>query len=474
MSSYFRIYVYFLGGYYHGKEWPPSPMRLMQAIVAGSAHIGHLSRYSSTLFWLEQLEPPMIYGSRVESGMEFTAYVPRNSDDITLRDYYKDMPSYKVQANRRARYDGQPTRRRWVNEPITYEWCVDNVAQAQRLGELGHELVCLGRAEDLAFARFELSDQPLENGSSIWCPLSKSSFMRNPLRIPTSGSLSSLTLRERARRRRSGSKEYVDPPIVYDERSYDCGTSLSQRPYFLYNLHAFGRDDWLSWRHNEGVTIAAMIRHALSTRVSQSSVGYATGHTEDGILDDRLSWIPLPTIGHRHADGRIRRAMVLGPEGERYDSDRFREIRHALAHAPLLQHGTQVGTIDETDEISGAVHPYLEAGTHWHTVTPLITHGRTTRGGKQKGKFDRHKAEKLILHALAKAGLPVPVDMHFQSAPFERSGRAAREYRVPHYLSGLSRFHVSVIFSEPVSGPILAGVGRHYGLGLLCNAHEAA
>jgi CRISPR-associated protein Csb2 len=143
---------------------------------------------------------------------------------------------------------------------------------------------------------------------------------------------------------------------------------------------------------------------------------------------------------------------------------------HALAHAPLIQHGKQVGTMEPIDEIDGAVRPYLETGTCWQTVTPLVTHGKTTRGGRQKGKFDRRKAEKLILHALAKVGLPEPARMHYQSAPFRRSGRAAREYRVPHHLSGLSRFHVSVEFPQPVSGPVLAGVGSHFGLGLFARS----
>lgn len=466
MASYLRLHVTFLGGYYHGEEWPPAPMRLMQAIVAGNALAGRLDNSVSTLSWFEQLDPPTIHAPEVQVGDDFTAYVPRNSDDITLREYYKDIAAYEIRARRRGRYDAQPTHRRWIPRPIAYEWSVDDDASARQLGRLSHELVCLGRAEDLAFAQFQLADTPLGRDATTWSPSPSQAFMRNPLRVPVSGSLASLTVREHARKERMESKSFVDPPIVYDERSYDCGSCSSQRPFLLYDLHDLGQNGWLRWRHNEGVTVAAMIRHALSTRVPQAYVDYATGHTKGELIDDRLSWIPLPTIGHTHADGRIRRAMVLGPEGEQHNSERFREIRHALAHAPLLQHGKQVGTIDETDDVGGVVRSYLDAGTRWHTVTPLVTHGRTTRGGRQKGKFDPHKAEKLILAAFANAGLPPVVAMHYQPAPFERSGRAARDYRVPRHLAALSRFHVSVTFAEPVSGPVLVGVGRHYGLGL--------
>jgi CRISPR-associated protein Csb2 len=469
MSLYLRIHVHFLGGHYHGEEWPPAPMRLMQAMVAGSAHAGRLRRDVDLFAWLERQTPPIIHAPHVAAG-KFTAYVPRNSDDITMRELYKGTSPHEASAKRRARYDGQDTSRRWINDAIIYEWQVDDAAQAECLGDISHELVCLGRAEDLAYASFDLAEAPLQEGSNTWQPAPPTSFTRNLLRIPVAGSLASLECREHARRARIESKEFVNPPVIYGERNYDLGAAGYQWPFLLYDLDGMEPGSRLGWRHNEGVVVAAMIRHALDARVPDSLRGYATGHVGDGDPDDRLSWVPLPSIGHQHADGRIRRALLLGPKQETFDSLRWLEIMHALAHALLIQHGKPVGTMEPTDEISGAVRPYLEAGTRWHTVTPLVTHGRTTRGGKQKGKFDRRKAEKLILHALAKAGLPYPVRMHYQSAPFERSGRAAREYRVPQHLSGLSRFHVSVEFPEPVSGPVLAGVGSHFGLGLFARS----
>lgn len=470
MSLYLRIHVHFLDGHYHGEEWPPAPMRLMQAMIAGSAHAGRLERDIDLFAWLEQQAPPIIHAPPVAAS-KFTAYVPRNSDDITMRELCKGTSPHEASGKRRTRYDGQDTSRRWINEPIIYEWQVDDSAHAECLGSISHELVCLGRAEDLAYASFDLAEAPLQDGSNTWQPAPPRSFTRNPLRVPVAGSVASLERREHARRVRIESKEFVNPPVSYGERSYELGAAKCQRPLLLYDLDGMEPGSRLSWRHNEGVVVAAMIRHALDTRVPGSLRGYATGHVGPSDPDDRLSWVPLPSIGHHRADGRIRRALLLGPKQELSESPRWREIMHALAHAPLVQHGKPVGTMEPTDEISGAVRPYLEAGICWHTVTPLVTHGRTTRGGKQKGKFDRRKTEKLILHALTKAGLPVPVRMHYQSAPFELSGRAACEYRVPSHLSGLSRFHVSVEFPEPVSGPVLAGVGSHFGLGLFARSN---
>lgn len=466
--SFFRIHVQFLAGHYHGVEWPPSPLRVMQAIVAGNARTGPIEPDDPTLCWLEQLEHPVIHAPNIRPGMNFTVYVPRNSDDLTLLSHYKNPSFHEVQSKRRTRYDAQPTQRRWVEGPLTYEWRVADPEAAHRLGKLSHELVSLGRAEDLAFARYELSDKALEQGPCTWSAPVIPGRIRNPLYIPARGSLAGLVMREEARRYRNESKEYVDPFVVCEERNYECGSDPLQRPYLLYELHDLREGELLSWRQNEGVTVSAMIRHALGKRVPQPYLGYATGHVEGGDLDDRLSWIPLPSIGHQHADGRIRRAMILAPRGDSYDSVRFSEIRHALAHAALVRHDVPIGTLEEADMVNVEVRPYLETGRRWHTVTPLVTHGRTSRGGEQKGKFSPRKAEKLILQALAKAGLPDVEEMHFQSAPFESSCRGAQDYRVPGHLASFSRFHVSVSFAEPVSGPVLVGTGRHYGLGLFC------
>lgn len=478
MPAYLSIHVHLLGGHYHGEEWPPAPMRLMQAIVAGSARAGYLDEEHEAigpLQWLEALSPPLIHTPNVDFSAEFTAYVPRNSDDLTLRSLYRDKTGYEAQIERRSRYDAQPTRRRWTSEPIIYEWEVDNVSKAEQLGRLSHELTCLGRAEDLAFARFAISDKPREAQPSTWHPYPDSGITTaNRLRIPVPGSFESLRFREQARSARTQSRAYVDSEPLYDEKIYVLGSPATQRPYLLYDLRETNNSAWLSWRHNEGVTVAAMIRHALN-QVDATHRGYALGHIETGDLDARLSWIPLPSLGHEYVDGRIRRVMILGAAGESLsESPRFREVQHILSYASLEQHGRPVGRLIETDVIDNAIRPYLDKGVHWRTVTPVVVPGRTSCGARRQGKFDRHKAEKLILRSLARAGLPNPIALHFQAAPFERAGRAAREYRVPGHLANFSRFHISMTFSEPIEGPLIVGAGRHYGLGLFRTAIESS
>ena len=74
MSDYFCIAVTFLDPRYHGRgdggvpEWPPSPLRLLQALVAANSdEIGIDPDLDRALAWLEQQEPPLIVAPKPTS-----------------------------------------------------------------------------------------------------------------------------------------------------------------------------------------------------------------------------------------------------------------------------------------------------------------------------------------------------------------------------------------------------------------------
>ena len=68
MTRTLVLSIRFLGDQYHGltdngerPEWPPSPFRLFQAIVAGNAHGDFLPvPIQRALGWLELLPPPVV------------------------------------------------------------------------------------------------------------------------------------------------------------------------------------------------------------------------------------------------------------------------------------------------------------------------------------------------------------------------------------------------------------------------------
>src|ERR1700730_2586610 len=83
MDRVLLLSVRFHDGRYHGAgDWPPSPARLFQAMVAGAARGHRLSNGDkSALGWLEMLGAPVIAAPMVRDGQGFTNYVPNNDLD---------------------------------------------------------------------------------------------------------------------------------------------------------------------------------------------------------------------------------------------------------------------------------------------------------------------------------------------------------------------------------------------------------
>src|SRR5690606_5616453 len=88
-ADYLCISVTFLDGRFHGKgdrdgpEWPPSPLRLMQAIVAANAdQIGTGGDLDTALAWLECCPPPIIFAPEHVMGTSYCLSVPNNAMDL--------------------------------------------------------------------------------------------------------------------------------------------------------------------------------------------------------------------------------------------------------------------------------------------------------------------------------------------------------------------------------------------------------
>src|SRR5574341_35158 len=90
MSRHLCICVTFLDPLFHGKggddpEWPPSPMRLFQALLAGSRAGCRERDWSDTkaeaFRWLEQRNPPEIAAPEARPAAAYTLFVPNNDSD---------------------------------------------------------------------------------------------------------------------------------------------------------------------------------------------------------------------------------------------------------------------------------------------------------------------------------------------------------------------------------------------------------
>src|SRR5437764_4377950 len=93
MTKYLLLSIRFLGDSYHGQtdssesaEWPPSPFRVFQALVAGVARGPTLPESArNALRWLESLAPPDIIAPQAQTGRTLLTYVPNNDDKSRSR-----------------------------------------------------------------------------------------------------------------------------------------------------------------------------------------------------------------------------------------------------------------------------------------------------------------------------------------------------------------------------------------------------
>src|SRR5207253_4859147 len=99
MTSYLCLSVQFLEAAFHGRqdggapEWPPSPLRLFQALVAAPAarwgERQHLDYARPALKWLEEQSPPEVVAPSGETGTGYRLSVPNNAMDLVGRAWDK-------------------------------------------------------------------------------------------------------------------------------------------------------------------------------------------------------------------------------------------------------------------------------------------------------------------------------------------------------------------------------------------------
>ena len=157
-----RITAEWLDGRYHGREWPPAPYRLYQAMLAGLARTARGDPVlEAAVRHLETLPPPVITAPSVDARTETTAAVPNNDADAALALYARGKPALaRAQA---ARALTRRTRRaRCVEGNVTYDWRAtpETAGHYPALARIARSVSALGLGIDLALAQVSLNEHP--------------------------------------------------------------------------------------------------------------------------------------------------------------------------------------------------------------------------------------------------------------------------------------------------------------------------
>lgn len=481
---------------FHGRgdggepEWPPSPLRIFQALVAAAAARWCGSQFEDhavpALNRLATLTPVIVTPEIQRTRTPYRVYVPHNVGDLMTAAWDRGDIAASM-AKHRIDKDVWPTRMVSGGEElaaIRYVYASppgdSEFEQAQTvIAQAALSITHLGQGIDMVTANATIIDS--ETVSKLpgerWDPASGGSFR---LRTPHRGTLDGLLRRHKAYLNRIGPEGFNPAARLseFDVVRYKSTSAPITRPYVVFDL-LNDDESRFNYAQEKFLHIAGMVRHLAIESMRRSRPEgvpedwverYVAGHAKPGDANHRqFSYLPLPSIGHAHADPSVRRVMIAAPPGDgRFVSHLARLLagqqlkptrQTKLDHPPTL-------VLARTDNLIR----YTQPAKAWASVTPVILPGH-----------DDHKPDKrrrLIARALQQSGIDQPCEFecasfsHFpKSLPaYKYSGASGpRGYIRPDHLLNQTAVHLKLRFNEDakIPGPLAIGSGRHCGFGLM-------
>lgn len=498
MSSFLCFSIRFLQPYAHGRddygdaEWPPSPLRLLQALVAASAgrwnERHRLSRAAPSLKWLESLKPPQIVTPPVKaSSVPYQLFVPDNTADLLCAAWIKRDLTKPVKRTEKV---VSPTHLEGDAVHYLYSLTAGECPHAESLSAAARSITHLGWGIDVATgeARIISAEQAGQLSGVRWHPATNGG---TPLRAHRTGTLEDLSRKHADFLNRVTAEGFrpVPPLQEFDVVRYRRHDDPSTRPWRAFEL----RDtDGSTYRypHRRLIHIAGMVRHlALKAMENDPPEGaptnwaetYVAGHAGTNSSHRQFSYLPLPSVGHEHTDPGVRRVMIATPIGDDAWLDHLVRRLAGKQLEPLTDNefaGQEPPLLISMPRHArdGVVRCYTDPAKVWHSFTPVILPGH-----------DDHKPEKtraLIERALLQSGIDQACE--FEWSAFSRFAKSysAHKYDAqkqpqgyfrPTYLNGLTAVHLTLRFKDDVRvpGPLIIGAGRHCGLGVMAHFGEA-
>lgn len=281
----------------------------------------------------------------------------------------------------------------------------------------------------------------------------------------------------------------VDPrTLPARQQGYRRGDGGDAQPSFS----VFG--EWIALREIEsedapriGVSatrtedVTRVLRGALLHHADDPAPPVLSGHAPEGgrLEQPHVAFLALPDVGSPYATGRVLGAAIVLP----------REIRETDRRAILRAIGRwEVAGCQLTLGRSGVMRlerivareprttfdriTWNRPARRWATVTPVALDenpGDLLSRDPHVAADAAARAEELVACACARIGLPLPTWVQVMRRSWFGAAPAARRFMpYPRKEGALRRVcvHAELLFDEQVSGPLVLGAGRYFGLGL--------
>ncbi len=488
MPTYFCLTIRFLQPYFHGRgdggepEWPPSPLRMFQSLVAAAAcrwGESQLRDYASpALHWLESLPPPSIVAPTGQPAhSSYRLYVPDNVADKVAKTWCSGrdatIAEYRTEKDVRPVYlMGETVHYLFHLPPASGIYLEVLAAAARSITHLGWGIDMVAGA-----ATVISEEEAVKLTGDWWRPVEDPSA--TGYRVPMAGTLDALITKHEAFLERIGPNGFrpVAPLSAFEVVGYRRVNDAPRRPYAAFKLldHVLQRLSWFSMTRASDV--AEMTRRAAAEAAMQRPQdwvdSYVHGHRSQGDgAKPRFSYFPLPTIEHRGKAGRVVGGIRRVALAELNDNT-VSELRWARQNLPgqfLTDEatGTRKAILAPLNENDWVLRQYTGAAHSWASVTPVVL------PGSDEGKFA--KAERLFAKSFQHSALSLDsiAELDFRNVSFWPGGDLAQRFDRPDYLrkGHWSVYHVRLRWREPIQGPLAVGAGRHCGLGVFARMND--
>ncbi|MCY4237667.1 MAG: type I-U CRISPR-associated protein Csb2 [Rhodospirillaceae bacterium] len=494
MSRAILLSVRFHDGRYHGEpahgtgEWPPSPARLFQALVAGTARGITLEKEDrETLIWLEELDAPTIAAPIVRTSQPFSNFVPNNDRDL-VEAGSKSLGKIRTPKTIRPHvFDASAS--------LLYIWLFGSSRReddyARNICKIAKRLYQFGRGVDMAWAQAELLDESQVEArlfgyeGAVHRPSPDGSGASLP--CPRKGSLASLERRFNWKRfswNGDGGKfqeQYSQAPrpsfapIAYDcspkrylfeLRNVDIPADLAARPLIAAAAVVQKARDRSAKRLFAGMP-------KLADKIERYLIGRGASNADKMA---RVHVVPIPSIGHSNADMMIRRLAVYVPQPCPLAPS---DIAWAFDQVVWVNDDGVLDTELQLADADTMVQRFEQREQRWRSVTPLaLPIARRRRieptrlveeaKGTDKRAIEETRAIAAVHRAVRHAGVRASITkVYVQREPFDRNGERAEAFATGTRFPKEALWHVALSFTTPVAGPLLLGDGRYVGLGLM-------
>lgn len=510
-------------------EWPPHPARVFMAMAAALFETGGDPGERAALAWLERQGPPEMRAPAAEPRTVVTHFVPVNdtADPVKKSRPLMALQSMPLGRDRqprtfpRVRLDDDTAYFLWPDAAPTEEdrvalsrvcekvtrvghssslvqaWVVEGDAELRPNivpGAVGEHEMRIATPGTLGYLQSSYNSDDIEQYAALGEAIDHAHAERRSVR--GKGASERRAQLDRHIEQLSNERDTLDPhpplrPTIGRWQTYrrvdksarlvEPASGAFDRHLMVLSVHdgpVLGLES--TWR------LLTALRDTILSTCGPVVPEWVSGHQQDGSPSRQahLALLPLPFVGHDHADGHLMGVALAFPR-EIEPRERGRALRKLLYddHGRPRSIRVVLGALGEwmlardardVTPVTLQARTWTMASDTWATVTPIVLdrYPKTDRA-KDRESWSLEVAS-IISESCERQGLPAPVDIDVGTTCWHRGGPRAVPGKGSGYppipakegRSARQQVHAWLRFDCKVEGPLLLGAGRYRGYGL--------